>query len=342
MAKQNIVVCTFILGFALGFSTCQINFLVQSFWDVEDDTIEQTHRIDRIEEVQRHENLNLDPFPLPPCQPNRTSALYVFYGRPVRSEGKTLFGSIKTLLKSGFPGRVRLVIDEKVNKTIREDVDREYRHLLEEIELNVVSMPDLYGKELIPHSNKIRALQARALIYGNDTNECTVSLDMDTYVHHEAPWNNLLSILQLNDVAVAHDCDVPIDGVPDFLSNWMPNTGVMALRNTPRVRMVLRDWLKYFVPCNATHVSTCTPGTDQYPFLQLAVKHAVRLHKLDKNWNCRLTPTEIDAGIDGFPVYSLNILSKQDDPRAEGASISTTCGGNQKCHILHGHWLKYP
>merc|ERR1712194_733481 len=229
--------------------------------------------------------------------------------------GKALFDSIKTLLRSGFPGRVRVVVDEMINETIRDQLDEESKHLLEEIEFDVVSMPDLDGKELIPHSNKIRALQARALVHGNDTDECTVSLDVDTYVHHEAPWNNLLSILQLHEVAVAHDCNVPIESVPDFLSSWMPNTGVLALRNTPRVRMVLRDWLDYFVPCDATHVNTCTPGTDQYPFLQLAAKHAVRLHKLDTSWNCRITRQEIDAGIEGFPVWSLNVLSNQDDPK---------------------------
>lgn len=295
--------------------------------------------------IQRRgdDNLQLDPFPLPPCNANRTSALYVLYGIPIRSEeGTTLFNSIKTLLQSNFPGRVRLVIDQMVNETIREDIDPKHAYLLNEIELNVVSLPDLNGKELIPHSNKIRALQARALVYGNDSDECTVSLDIDTYVHSEAPWNKLLSILQLNDVAVARDCDVAIEDVPDFLSHWMPNTGVLALRNTPRTRMVLRDWLDHFVPCNGTHVSTCTPGTDQYPFLQLAAKHAVRLHNLDTSWNCRLTPTEIDAGIENFPVYSLNILSNQDDPRSEGASVSMTCGGRERCHILHGHWLKFP
>ncbi len=252
------------------------------------------------------------------------------------------YNSFKTLLKSNFPGRVRVIIDEKVNATIREETDPKHRYLLDKIELNVVPMPDRKGKELIPHSNKIRALQAAAFLYGNDSDECTVSLDSDIYVHTHAPWKNLLSTLQLHDIAVAHDCKVGIDGVPDFLSQWMPNTGVVALHNTPRSRMVLRDRLDHFVPCNGTHVSSCTPGTDQYSFLQLAAKHAVRMHKLDQNWNCRLGRAQVQAGLTEFPVFSLSILSKERDPRSEGASIATKCGGIQTCHILHGNWLTFP
>ena len=295
------------------------------------------------EPIHRREVVNLDPFPLPPCEPNRTSAVYVLYGVPIPGgECDDLLNSITTLVKSNFPGRIRVIIDQMVNETIRENIDPKYKYLLDKVEFNVVSMPNLNGKELIPHSNKIRALQAAAFVYGNDSNECTVALDTDIYVHHRAPWNYLLSILQLNDVAVARDCEVFIEDVPEFMSLWMPNTGVLALRNTPRTRMVLSDWLDHFVPCNGTHVSTCTPGTDQYPFLQLAAKHAVRLHKLDQNWNCRLAQPQIQVGIEDFPVYSINILSKQTDPRSEGASITTACGGIQACHILHGHWLKFP
>ena len=75
-----------------------------------------------------------------------------------------LFDSITTLLKSDFPGRVRVVIDQKVNETIRGELDPKYKDVLKRVEFNVVSLPDLNGKELIPHSNKIRALQARALL----------------------------------------------------------------------------------------------------------------------------------------------------------------------------------
>lgn len=341
MANLQLLVFAFLTGFGVGIFTFYIHLLVGTVSN--DDVNQPTYHIDTGGAVQRGGYANLDPFPLPPCEANRTSAVYVFYGRPIESvDGNLLFNSIETLLKSNFPGRVRIVIDQRVNETIREKVNPKHRYLLNKIELNVVPMPDLNGKELIPHSNKIRALQAAALIYGHDSNECTLSLDTDTYIHPEAPWKKLLSILQLNDVAVAHDCDVPIAGVPDYLDNWMPNTGVLALRNTPRTRMVLRDWLHHFVPCNGTHVSTCTPGTDQYPFLQLVVKHAARLHKLDNSWNCRITPTEIDAGIESFPVYSLNVLSSKEDAGSDGASTSTTCGGHRECHILHGHWLKFP
>jgi len=342
MANQQLLIFTFFLGFGLGSITIHLHSIAAKL--IDGNLYQSTsYNIDENRTGQRHEGVNLDPFPLPPCEPNRTSALYVFYGRPVRSlEGNTLFNSIKTLLESNFPGRVRVVIDHMVNDTIREEIHPKHRDLLNKIELNVISLPDLRGKELIPHSNKIRALQSRALIYGNDSDECTVSFDADTYIHHRTPWNSLLSTLELNEIAVAHDCDVPISDVPDFLSMWMPNTGVLALRNTPRTRMILRDWLYHFKPCNGTHVSTCTPGTDQYPFLQLVAKHAARLHKLDNSWNCRLTEKEIHAGIEGFPVYSLNILSNRYEPASEGASISTTCGGSRECHILHGHWLKYP
>lgn len=336
MANQQLIVVVFILGFGAGIFSSHLHSLTQVF--VPTGVYENAPRNSPL-----CREVNLDPFPLPSCAPNRTSAVYVFYGRPVGShEGNTLFNSIGTLLKSNFPGRVRVVIDQKVNNTIRKEIKPIYKDLLDKIDLHVLDLPDLNGKELIPHSNKIRALQSGALIYGTDSNECTVSLDSDTYIHPTAPWNELLSILQLHDIAVSHDCEVPIAGVPDFLRMFMPNTGVLALRNTPRVRMILRDWLDHFVPCNATHVSTCTPGTDQYPFLQLTVKYAARLHKLDNSWNCRLTPTQIDAGIEDFPVHSLTVLSNRQDPNADDASIVTTCAGAQKCHILHGHWLKFP
>jgi hypothetical protein len=242
------------------------------------------------------------------------------------------------------------VIDEKRNQSIRDKMKPEFRHLLNDIELEVLKLPDLNNKELIPHSNKIRALQTRALIHGTDSDECTVSLDADTYIHPNAPWEKLLSILELHDVAVAHDCNVGIEDVPEFMNSWMPNTGVLALRNTPRTRLILGDWQRYFKPCNATHVSTCMPGTDQYPFLQLVAKHAARLHKLDNSWNCRVTLKEIGAGIENFPIYSLNVLSNKDldvlgnkeETDSDGVSLSTTCGGHGECHILHGHWLKYP
>jgi len=324
------------LGFGAGLLSSHLQSLTHEFVG------EEIYK-DGVGNAPECRGVNLDPFPLPPCVSERTSAVYVFYGRPVGSqEGNTLFNSIGTLLKSNFPGRVRVVVDEKVNSTIRENISPIYKNLLDKVDLHVVALPNLNGKELIPHSNKIRALQAGALIYGNDSNECTVSLDTDTYVHPSAPWKKLLSILQLNEVAVSHDCDVPIAGVPGFLREFMPNTGVLALRNTPRVRMILRDWLDHFVPCNATHVSTCTPGTDQYPFIQLTAKHAARLHKLDNSWNCRLTPKEIDAGITEFPVHSLTVLSNKADPNADDTGVSTTCAGIRKCHILHGHWLKFP
>jgi len=348
MANQHLLLFTFILGFGVGITTFHLNSLARNASNDDNNVLYQplpttNNHIDTNGAVQRRGDVNLDPFPLPPCVPNRTSALYVFYGRDVLSDsGDELFNSISSLLKSNFPGRVRVVIDQRVNETIREETDPKYRHLLNKIELNVVSLPDLEGKELIPHSNKIRALQARAFVHGNDSDECTVSLDADTYVHETAPWNELLSILQLHDVAVTHDCRVRIAGVPDFLSLWMPNTGVLALRNTPRTRMVLRDWLHQFKPCNATHVSTCTPGTDQYPFLQLMAKHAVRLHKLDHSWNCRLSENEVRIGIKKFPVYSMCVISNQQEPASDGTTISTTCSGPTECHILHGHWLEYP
>ena len=350
MASQQLLVFVFIFGFVAGIFTLHLHNLTQDSSTEYAYEYEHNHNFDTDSvsvsvsnaSIQRREDVKLDPFPLQPCAPNRTSAVYVFYGRPVRSnEGDSLFKSIKSLLKSNFPGRVRVIIDQRINETIREEIQMNHRDLLTKIDLHTVPLPDLDDKELIPHSNKIRALQAAALVYGTDSDECTVSLDTDTYVHHEAPWNNLLSILQLNDFAVAHDCDVQIAGVPDFLRYWMPNTGVLALRNTPRTRMVLKDWLDNFVPCNATHVSTCMPGTDQYPFLQLMAKHAVRFHKLDNSWNCRLAETERDAGIEDFPVYSLTVLSNREDPGMEGASIITTCAGYRECHILHGHWLKY-
>ena len=336
MANQQFSVFVFILGFGAGFISFHLQKFAVEFSN--DRAYEDSFGV-----IPQRREFDLDPFPLPSCVPNRTSAVYVFYGSPIRShQGDTLFKSITSLLKSNFPGQVRVVIDEIVNDTIREEIDPIYRDMLNKIDLKVVPLPDLNGKELIPHSNKIRALQAGALIYGKDSNECTVSFDADTYIHPTAPWNKLLSILQLHEIAVSHDCDVPIAGVPDFMREWMPNTGVLALRNTPRVRMILRDWLDHFLPCNATHVSTCTPGTDQYPFIQLTVKHAARLHKLDNSWNCRLTPTEIHAGIDNFPVYSLTVLSNRENPGADDAGVATTCAGYRECHILHGHWLKFP
>ena len=329
MTNPGHLFLVFIFGFGVGITTHMLSDGVhKSFCDIDTDGT-----------VHQREIVNLDPFPLPPCNANRTSAVYVLYGTSFQSN--TLFDSIKTLLKSNFPGRVRVVVDQIVNETIRERMDPKHKHLLNEIEFNVVPMPDLNDKELIPHSNKIRALQAGAFVYGDDSDECTVTLDTDIYVHSKAPWKRLLSTLQLNDIAVARDCEVAIADVPDYLDHWMPNTGVLALRNTPRTRMVLKDWLDYYVPCNATHVSTCTPGTDQYSFLQLAAKHAVRLHKLDNSWNCRLAPAEIDAGITDFPVYSVSVLCNKENPRSEGASFVMTCGGTEHCYILHGHWLKF-
>jgi len=260
-----LLILTFILGVGVGVITFHLHLLVRTASNNDNNVVYQllptnNNHIEpnrAVVQQRRGEDVNLDPFPLPPCAPNRTSALYVFYGRDVLSDsGNTFFNSISSLLKSNFPGRVRVVIDQRINETIREKVNPKYRDLLKKIELNVVSMPDLNGKEVIPHSNKIRALQAGALVHGNDSDECTVSLDTDTYIHHAAPWNNLLSILQLNDIAVAHDCQVSIVDVPDFLSKWMPNTGVLALCNMSRTRMVLRDWLHHFVPCNATHISS--------------------------------------------------------------------------------------
>ena len=336
MANQKLVL-TFVLGFVLGIATFKIHSLAGA--DTGNVNKPPTSQIDHNGPIVQ---VNLDPFPLPPCNANRTSALYVFYGRSISLGGDELFSSINTLLESNFPGKVRVVIDQIASKTIPEEIDEKHRHLLKKIEFKVLPLPDLKDKELIPHSNKIRALQAGALIYGEDSDECTVSLDTDTFIHRHAPWPKLLSVLQLNDVAVAHDCNVPIKGVPDFLSEWMPNTGVLALRNTPRTRMVLRDWLDHYVPCNATHVSTCTPGTDQYSFLQLVVKHALRLHKLDTQWNCRVTPKEIAAGIDRYPMYAFTALTTHENPEAGGINISMTCGGHETCHILHGHWLKFP
>lgn len=345
MSKLQLALFAFVLGFGAGILTFHLH---SSTKQISNSFGYQPTRYGDINwnsgAVTRRADVNLDPFPLPACNPNRTSAVYTFYGHSVRSPGAhSLFNSIKTLLKSNFPGRVRVIIDQKINDTIRDEMNPDLRFLLNEIELHVVAMPDLNGKELIPHSNKIRALQAGALVHGNDSDECTVSLDYDTHISSNTPWNDLLSTLQLNDFAVAHDCDVPIVDVPAFLKTWMPNTGVLALRNTPRTRMVLRDWLHHYKPCNATHISTCTPGTDQYPFLQLVVKHAARLHKLDNSWNCRIGKQEIDAGIEHFPVYSLTILSNRDDPESQNNSlISKTCGGHRECFILHGHWLRYP
>lgn len=331
MMNPQHVLFVFCLGFCLGILTLQLqNNHVdnQELW-----------LLPSVDDPSNHHPL--DPFPLPPCRPNRTSAVYVFYGRPIGSlDGNQLFGSIRTLLESDFPGTIRVVVDPKVNQTIRGAMRQ--RDLLDKVSVYVADLPDLNGKELIPHSNKIRALQSGALVHGTDPNECTVSLDSDTYIHKNAPWNKLLSILQLNDIAVSHDCDVLIKGVPDFLNHWMPNTGVLAMRNTPRVRRILKDWLGWFRPCNATHVNSCTPGTDQYPFLQLAVKHAARLYPLDNSWNCRITPSELEKGITEFPVHSLTVLSTHEDPQKNNANISTTCAGYRACHILHGHWLEFP
>lgn len=295
-------------------------------------------------EKTSHIDTLLDPFPLPPCEPKRTSAIYVYYGREIR-DGRELFNSVQTLLDSNFPGRVRLLIDEMVNRTIRETIRQRFKDLItgHRVELRVLSLPDLEGKELIPHSNKIRALQEGAFVHPPGDAECTVYFDTDTHIHPRAPWDDLLSTLELHDVAVGRDCKVLIEGVPAFLRYWMPNTGVLAMRNTPRTRLVLRDWLDRFRPCNGTHVETCTPGTDQYSFLQLAAEHALRMHKLDTHWNCRITRKEIDrCGITGFPVHSVSVLSNAPVPeRAENAAVCTTCGGDDPCHVLHGHWLDY-
>ena len=332
MMSFGIVFLAFVLGFGVGITTHMLAGTVS------DNIVSFDAAIDR--PAHEHGVVSLDPFPLPSCTANRTSAVYILYGLPVPSlESQKLFSSVKTLLDSNFPGKVRIVIDRKVNETIRETIDPKHKYLLDQIEFNVVPLPDLNGKELIPHSNKIRALQAAAFVHGDDSNECTVSLDTDTYIHRYAPWSKFFSTLQLHDVAVARDCWVGIADMPEFLEHWMPNTGVLALRNTPRTRLVLRDWLDHFVPCNATHVSTCTPGTDQYPFIQLVAKHAVRLYHLENSWNCRLTPREIDAGIEGFPVYSVSVLSK--DEYANTNETAVTCGGTEFCHILHGHWLNY-
>mmetsp|Transcript_16345 Transcript_16345/g.23052 ORF Transcript_16345/g.23052 Transcript_16345/m.23052 type:complete len:345 (+) Transcript_16345:136-1170(+) len=333
MAKQKqYFVIGFLLGFGVGFLTRILQFPMTQEWENPLDGFLYSENTSLKQAL-------LDPFPLSPCAWNRTSAVYVFYGRSV--QGNSLFASIQSLMHSNFPGRVRLIIDQKVNETIRSDIDEEYRYLLDKIDLFVVPLPDLAGKELIPHSNKIRALQAGALVYGTDNSECTICLDDDTKVHPNAPWEQLLSTLQMNDVSVAHDCLVTIEGVPEFLRTFMPNTGVLALRNTPRTRMVLRDWLDHFQPCNGTHAETCTPGTDQYPFLQLLAKHGARFWKLDQAWNCRITPSEMEHGIQDFPVHSLTVLSNRRMPMEDNASLVTTCSGYRECHILHGHWLKY-
>ncbi|MGK3738294.1 MAG: hypothetical protein ACI90V_005141 [Bacillariaceae sp.] len=330
MTSQALLVFVFILGFGSGILTLHLH--VRTFtqdYDIEQITFQTTS--------QDH-GINLDPFPLPPCTPNRTSAVYVFYGS---QNSNNLLTSIDSLIKSNFPGRVRIIVDEKANSTlVKSNLPEKYLHLLPKIDFLVLPLPDLKGKELIPHSNKIRALQAGSFVYENDSTECTLSLDTDTYINPRAPWNNLLSTLQMHDFAVAKDCSVGIENVPDYLRTWMPNTGVLAMRNTPRTRLVLNDWLKHFVPCNGTHVSTCTPGTDQYPFLQLTAKHAVRLYKLDNSWNCRV-PGEIKKIFKKFPVYSMSVLSNRRDPGEEDAKISPTCGGLEDCHILHGHFLKY-
>jgi len=336
MTSQARLVLVFILGFGSGLLTFHLHIVTQEY-SIANITFQQ---------VQEHEDnidINIDPFPLPPCTSNLTSAVYSFYGYPIRSHnGNSLLSSINSLVNSKFPGRVRVIIDEKANSTLHL-IPEKFIHLLSAIDFLVVPLPDLNGKELIPHSNKIRALQAGAFIYDNDLQECTISFDTDVYVHPHAPWNTLLSTLELNDFAVAKDCNVHIDNAPDFLKNWMPNTGVLAMRNTPRTRMVLNDWLRHFIPCDATHVKTCMPGTDQYPFMQLMIKHAVRFFKLDNAWNCRIPRevSEIASFMNEYPVYSLSILSNKADHKNKDASIFTTCGGLEECHILHGHYLKY-
>ena len=309
--------------------------------------------------------VDLDPFPLPPCTPNRTSAVYIFYGHPLTDHyyGHTLFKSIQSLLRSNFPGQVRVIIDEQINATLldlytatkggkqQKWLPKKFRQLLSRIHFDVVPLPSITKTELIPHSNKIRALQAKAFVGGStsDVQECTVSFDTDTYIHPQAPWTRLLSTLQYHDVAVTKDCDVRIDNVPDYLQTWMPNTGVLAMRNTPRTQLVLRDWLARYRPCNADDVTTCMPGTDQYPFLQLLVHHAVRFYRLETAWNCRIPANQPDR-INEFPLYAISVLSTS--PRAPDLTTTNngnndttvmipTCGGIEACHVLHGHFLTY-
>ena len=337
MTNQALFIFVFILGFGSGILTLHLCTTVAQDYGIEQIAFQTTGQENYGD--SNSVDINLDPFPLPPCTPNRTSAVYVFYGL---HNSNNLLTSIDSLIKSNFPGRIRVIMDEKANSTLlaKSNLPEIYWHLLPKIDFLVLPLPDLKDKELIPHSNKIRALQAGSFVYENDSIECTLSLDTDTYIHPRAPWNNLLSTLQMHDFAVTKDCSVVIENVPDYLRTWMPNTGVLAMRNTPRTRLVLNDWLKHFVPCNGTHVSTCTPGTDQYPFLQLTAKHAVRLYKLDNSWNCRV-PGEIKKIFKEFPVYSMSVLSNRRDPGVEDAQISTTCGGQEECHILHGHFLKY-
>lgn len=340
-----------ILSFALGFAVSSVLFFFSFVIHTNLSNFTPSTSQPDIKTV-----VNLDPFPLPPCAPNQTLAVYVQY----HYLSTSLFTSIDSLWISQFPGRIRIIVDTLVNETIRQELDKKFndkkRHWSDKIDVFVVpSLPNLKGKELIPHSNKIRALQAGTFAPSSRDNddgyyECSVYFDADTYVNHfeGVPWSELLSTLQLNDFAVSNDCRVPIDSVPEYLSLWMPNTGVLALRNTPRTKLVLKDWLDWYVPCNATHVSTCMSGTDQYPFLKLLVHHAARFDKLGHEWNCRIGQ---EAGMQEFPMYTTTIVSPKPKPWMEQedgnnksiitAPLRTKCGGTKICHVLHGHFLEY-
>ena len=222
-------------------------------------------------------------------------------------------------------------------------------------------LPDLSNKEILPHSNKIRALQAGVFPHNtknaqanaqDDSNNsannngdddeynpaCTIFLDSDTYASPTTPWAEFLSVQELNDVGISKDCSVAIPNVPTFLSYWMSNTGVLALRDTPRTKKILEDWLKEYIPCNATSFRSCMPGTDQYPFAQLLVRHVARVERLDAKWNCRC------EGLDGgkkFPVYAMRVLSNASTAGASSSGEQPMCGGIDICHILHCHDLDY-
>ena len=301
-------------------------------------------------------SIDMDPFPLPPCTPDKTSAVYVAFGT---NHFEVALKSAKSLRLSNFPGTIRMLTDVAGAVAANETLSAEdYGAVDEWVPL---PLPDLSNKEILPHSNKIRALQAGAFRRntnksaqdnsnnsgendddgggGGDNNPaCTIFLDSDTYASPTTPWAEFLSVLELNDVGISKDCSVPIPNVPTFLNYWMPNTGVLALRDTPRTRLVLEDWLKEYIPCNATSFRSCMPGTDQYPFAQLLVRHAARVERLDAKWNCRC------EGLDGgkkFPVYAMRVLSNASTAGASSSGEQPMCGGIDMCHILHCHDLDY-
>ena len=300
--------------------------------------------------------IDMDPFPLPPCTPDKTSAVYVAFGT---NHFEVALKSAKSLRLSNFPGTIRMLTDVAGAVAANETLSAEdYSAVDEWVPL---PLPDLSNKEILPHSNKIRALQAGAFPRninksaqdnsnnnGDDDDDdddddennpaCTIFLDSDTYASPTTPWAEFLSVLELNDVGISKDCSVPIPNVPTFLSYWMPNTGVLALRDTPRTRLVLEDWLKEYIPCNATSFRSCMPGTDQFPFAQLLVRHVARVERLDAKWNCRC------EGLDGgkkFPVYAMRVLSNASTAGASSSGEQPMCGGIDMCHILHCHDLDY-